>query len=498
MTEKSENVVPEERSAALPQASAPGLPAVVEYIAESIPQAGPGPVGQLWLGTAEFLRPEIARQHLPQALLALLCMISPHVGRPVSLFIAKDPEADPERFLEVTRSIIPHDLQVEFARLARKTLQQQPSLLQGKTVIAYDINALKGGRDLVRSLLSRGMARDVSTLREEGFLLVQEIHVTGPTSVVALIDLPEPDWSRTLPGLRDRLEADTQFLEEELSRRSWRTGPNPEQEIRAQFLAREFQRLQPVPVAIPFLKQITVGLGVTTPQVLQKQEYIRKLIEVITIINRHGFASGEEIWRGYYGMNDLRNARMKPSPASPRLLPGGGIVPPSSGLFTATKVEYHIFHQIAVRLFGWDESRLPRDQERVVNAIKRLNEHFLFRTGLFISRDARDQELIATLEAQTDLRGWATVHGILEVMREDGGSSVSKSTIDRALGELLKRRLVVKKKDPRVSNGFRYRVDSFTEGSRPDLPQPQEIDDPVCQGKPVQIINLLTGEEETI
>ncbi len=85
---------------------------------------------------------------------------------------------------------------------------------------------------------------------------------------------------------------------------------------------------------------------------------------------------------------------------------------------------------------------------------------------------------------------------ILEFVNHDGG--VHFRTVDREIEALLEQRLITGKQDKGDPDGVRYRVRTLDLSPRTILPHPSEIQDPMFNGEPVTVLDIFTGESETI
>jgi hypothetical protein len=92
---------------------------------------------------------------------------------------------------------------------------------------------------------------------------------------------------------------------------------------------------------------------------------------------------------------------------------------------------------------------------------------------------------------------WARREKIYEIVNNDGGQYLSLSTVNNELVELMKMGIVDRSKPPK-SRHFGYYVMTLNVGGAIPLPSPSEIEDPVFKGKPVEVINPLTGQVEKI
>ena len=217
------------------------------------------PVGPLWHDISGILRRQ-GIYHLPQALTTVAAMVSAHVGLPLALFISADQGVNGTQFLTAIESLIHPDLKIEFSRLDQRLLYQKPDLVKGKAIIVYDVNALKGGKNILQNLLERGLSMDHKITKEQGISQVGSVRIEGPTAVVALTPQNVPDWLKAFPSLKISLNVDRDYIKAELARRS-----KPKSDIGLdaaimKVVAVELERLHPVEVDIPFIGQIYASL----------------------------------------------------------------------------------------------------------------------------------------------------------------------------------------------------------------------------------------------
>jgi hypothetical protein len=452
------------------------------------------PIGPLWLDIAKSLQAK-GIHHLRQALMGVAAMTSAHVGMPLSLFISADDGVNAIQFLAAIDNLVFADMKVEFSRLSDKILHSDPTLIKGKAVIVYDVDAIKGGKDILKMLLARGVAMDQLVDKKEGIATVSPVQIQGPTSIVALAPQSEPEWLKGFPAMRITLAADLDYINAELARRS---QPKPETGLEAavaKVVAVELQRLKAMPVDIPFIGQIIESLDRTDPQIIAKLDLIERLLKTITLINQAAYASLDELTFGFYNINPEEVPAFTKNTV-PQAAEQSGQGPPPG--IKATKVEYYIFHKIAAEVFSKSDDQLTPRQIRIFNAVKTINLNFIHGGNLFVKKNASATEIIEILDNQERLRGWAGVEDIVETVNRDGGIRISKSTVDREILILQEQGVIFRKKDPVATNKFRYRLDTLTLGNQVELPNPSKILDPIYNGAPVVVTDLLTGKPETI
>jgi predicted transcriptional regulator len=453
------------------------------------------PIGPLWLDIAACLRAK-GVHHLREALLAVAVMASAHVGLPLALFISAEDGVNGTQFLAAVDGLIPADMKVEFSRLSDKILRSDPTLVKGKVVVLYDVDALKTGRDILKNLLERGTAMDQLIGKKEGIATVSSVQIQGPTSVVALAPQTEPEWLKDFPAMRITLAADQDYIEAQLARRK---QPRPQSGLEsaaatmvARVVAVELQRLKAMPVDIPFIGQIMDSLDNTDPQIISKLDQFERLLKTITLINHAIYASQEEKDLGFYGIQSEEVAAFIKNVGQPATEISVNVTPPG---IAATKVDYYIFHKIAAEVFSKGDDQLTPRQIRIFNAVKTVNLNFIHGGTLFVQNPS-EKQIIKILDAQD--RGWASVEDICEKLTNDGGMRISKATVTREISNLQEKEVIFRKKDPVATNKFRYRLNILTLGSQVELPHPSTILDPIYKGAPVTVTDLLSGKQETI
>ena len=463
-----------------------------------IPGGSPeNPLGPLLVHIAGTLREKGLNYHMRQALLTLLAMASAHLDNPFSLFIASEPGSLGIRFLNAVGNLVPESMKVEFSRLNRKIFHQNCRFLAGKVVLVFDFDAIKSGKEIFRVLLERGLVTDHYLATDGGRRRVERVDIQGPTSIVALVTLPEPDWLTRFPGLRISLDSSPDYVREVLQRNATTLSGNQLMEASAGIISTEMARLSPLPVSIPFRDQIVSSLDVNDPASTDALDIIEKLLNIITILNHATYSTPAERDCAFYGIKPRRTLSTPEAASStvPRL-PSPGPGGEEAGILQATKVEYYIFHRIAAEFLPRRTSQLSSRQQRIANAVWAINERFLRSGTIFFEMEqASPREIIEVLEAQAHLRGWASIDEILETLGADGSEPLSKSTVDRELIELWKhQRIITRRKDIHVPNKYRYVIADFPTISANTLPDPSDIQDPVFQGREVTIWDPISDQ----
>jgi hypothetical protein len=137
----------------------------------------------------------------------------------------------------------------------------------------------------------------------------------------------------------------------------------------------------------------------------------------------------------------------------------------------------------------------PREQ-RVFNAIKTWA--FGDADGILVHFGNSNRERLMTVQANTSR--WSDKDRIEETLSRDGGERLSTTMIHRILKELVKKKLILEMKDPGDRNNKRliYQVATLSIDAGLRLPHPRVIPDPLNPPGTMQVVNRLTGREETI
>jgi len=159
---------------------------------------------------------------------------------------------------------------------------------------------------------------------------------------------------------------------------------------------------------------------------------------------------------------------------------------------TATKVDYFICKLLIDGLLTTGNSYLTERQRRIYEAVQRIN---MAKLSTAILEKDDDIEKLATISRSSSY--WVPREKVFEEVNKDGGQYLSLSTVNNELIELMKMGILDRSKPPK-SRHFGYYVMTLNVGGAISLPSSSDIVDPVYKGKPVEVINPLTGQVEKI
>jgi hypothetical protein len=159
---------------------------------------------------------------------------------------------------------------------------------------------------------------------------------------------------------------------------------------------------------------------------------------------------------------------------------------------TATKIDFYIGKFLLDGLLITGNNYLTERQRRVYEAALRINMEKV-REAMLEKGD--EIEILSTISQSSTY--WARREKLYEIVNKDGGQYLSLSTVNSELIELMKMGIIDRSKPPK-SRHFGYYVMTLNVGGAIPLPSPSDIHDPIYKGKPVEVINPLTGQVEKI
>jgi hypothetical protein len=453
-----------------------------------------GPTGPLMNALFEYLKVKSVSYHVKQALLTIFTFISAFLGETITLVLSEQQGANGLLFLNTIGGIIPEIFKSEFSDLNKNLLMHNPGILKYKTVVANDAGALKRNSSILRNLVECGHVIDQALGKENGTKSINEIRIEGPTSIIVLVGQTEPKWlTEFSSALRLDLNSNPNFILEQLNMRMSQRTDQCKETILKNIIPKELQRLKSVYVDISFKKQIIDCLDASSHKSVIIIDTIIFFLNIITIINDATFETSQDRDNEYCGMdihailNPEKLIEQKKDSDEGRV---EGLV--------ATKVEYYILYVLIEGVFNFNEDLITGILRLIFDAIKTINAGWVFSSTTLSSSTVTEVEFVKALDNQVNGRGWASILEIKEKIEKDTGKKISAASIHRGVKELCERKFITRRKDPVMPNKFLYGVCTLSLDNEFTLPKPGTIIDPIYNGKPVDVINPVTGEKETI
>jgi hypothetical protein len=211
-----------------------------------------------------------------------------------------------------------------------------------------------------------------------------------------------------------------------------------------------------------------------------------------------------EVWADYFG-TDHNTARSILSGISEKCLPlqtEEETPPPSSpaGMpkhLVATKADLFCLEQLLDGVFNCGEQLLTMRQQVVFEAIKKHLINYIKGNTLFDVEKESQEDLLGFINGPIKAESRPDRYQIMKKVNEDGRITITLATLDIELQELQKKD-VIKRYKVDGKNKYSYSITTIQIDAAVSLPDPSTIVDPVYNGKPVCLINPVTGKEVII
>ena len=457
------------------------------FLPKTSPASSDGPWISSLCHIADVLRGQgIPEQLLNVGLLSFIIANSPHLGNPMALELVDDQQSGVVNLLGACLRLIPDANKIELSDVSLATLVRERAQLKDRSIISLNAEPYKKNVDVFNLLLERQMLPWQETLTAKYGLIVQDILVEGPVGCVVVnkdskrpilthpssirVSLnPENPLQRpALPNLQPDLdEKDRENLE-------WHFA----------LVKASIKRLRPAPVTIPFANQILKSLAESKVQhARQKHATFCKLISAITLVNTPPPVFTKELVARAIEFDVHKLASENRS-----VLDSGNNV-------VASKIDYYLFWLLMKDLIQSREDTLTERQSRVFEAIKSYNIGTPTQISTFAPQELDYQILLDISENRSR---WASFQNIFERANQAGGEEINISTTYREIRELLNKELIQSHDDPGSKNKKLYSVTTLSVGQKINLPHPSEIDDPIFNRKPIQVVSPITGVIEAI
>jgi len=456
-----------------------------------LPKTSPASPGGSWISSfchiADVLKGQGISEHfLNVGLLAFTIANSPHLGNPMALELVDDQQSGAVNLLGACLRLIPDVNKIELSDVSLATLVRERAQLKGRAIISLNAEAYKKNADVFNLLLERQMLPWQETLTAKYGLIVQDILVEGPVGCVVVNKdskrpiLTHPSFIRVSLNPENPLQGPAQpTLQPD-------TNEKDREKIEWQFalVKASIKRLKSALVTIPFTDQILKSLAESRVQhARQKHNTFCKLISAITLINTPPPVFTKELVARAIEFD----VHKLPSENRSVLDSGNNVV--------ASKIDYYLFWLIMKDLIQSREDTLTERQARVFEAVKSYNTGTSTQISTFTPQELDYQILLDISENRSR---WASFENIFERVNQDGGEEINISTTYREIRELLNKELIQSHDDPSSKNKKLYSVTTLSVGQKITLPLPSEIEDPIFNKTPIQVINPITAKVEAI
>jgi len=448
-----------------------------------------GPFVSPIVGTVRMLRAlGISDGDMKEAVMISLALNSARLGFPIAaILLSKEPSAA-VKVLHRCMQVTPVTSYIEFQKMTQEDLFLGSPQIRERTVTSSDENGFKKVRQDVDLLLSRGNSTTQELIRSRFGVGLQSRRVELPLSIVGVA----PDRAGSVLQHPSLLWVSVRGEQEKSLTQPPRLGNgdgNPLQDVEVARLQKTYERLCWHPVDVPFAEQVMGALKDVKSFPVCQVENIFKVLSMATIINNPPSVQWDEIMSLMYGVG-------KEKVGSWLAAKKDTVIPPvktgESSPLVATKVDYFFAWLLLDKVLPIGEFILTPRQNRILDVLKRLNLAGISNAHIN-SKSA--VEVLSAIANNTS--AWMTREKVFETLNKEGGEYVSLSTVNNELQYLLKVGIVDRKK-PSKSNQYRYYVLTLDAGQYLALPHPSEILDPIYQGKPVEVVNPLTGAVEKI
>jgi hypothetical protein len=448
-----------------------------------------GPFVSPIVGMARMLKAlGVNPDDLKASMIVSMALNSARLGYSIpTILLSKEPSAAVKvlhRCMQVTPSVS----FIEFQKMTQEDLFLGSPQIRERTVTSSDENGFKKVRQDVDLLLSRGNSTTQELIRSKFGVGLQSRRVEIPLSLVGVA----PDRASSVLQHPSLLWVSVRGEQEKAVAQAPRTGngdSNPLLDVEVARLQKTFERLCWHPVDVPFAEQIMGALKDVKSLPVCQVENIFKVLCMSAIINNPPPVQWDEIVSLMYGVGREKVGSWlaaKKDIAIPVVQIGG------SPTLVATKVDYFFAWLLLDKILPVGEFILTPRQNHVLDVLKRLNMAGISNAHI---NNKSVVEILSTIANSTN--AWMTREKVFEILNKDGGEYVSLSTVNNELQYLLKVGIVDRKKPPK-QNQYRYYILTLDAGQYLTLPHPSEINDPIYQGKPVEVVNPLTGAVEKI
>jgi hypothetical protein len=413
-------------------------------------------------------------------LLITLAMNSARLGHPLSVVLEKGYDPWTGDLLNACKRIIPQDAICEVHGLKSEQLYKDQMFFRNKTLVCTDTKLLKKAIPDIRNLVVFGETTRQDELKGKFGTRTETVTAAYPLALVgmensnelSLINHPSiirvPGFPHGLSGIPG-FEGDGNVIE-------------------TKTIAKMFERMSSANVMVPFLDEVlTTILDQRVESVREKFGVIKKLINLCAILGNAPVFTRAEAIGNYIGV-DMKDFKHLLASAGT----GGNLLPGNVERIQAGKEDYYLATLLLANLIGIGSECFSFSEMQLFKIIKEIN---LIKASVSCEANSNLLKKITGFPRIPDR--WAYMHEIMERLNSGSGSFVSEPGIRKYLTKLKKKEVIASKRNG-SDKGDGYYILVPEINSYLKLPSPSEIDHPDFHDEPMEILNPITKEVETI
>jgi len=441
----------------------------------------------LLCGVAGLLHKKgVSPENLKSALLIFAAINSPRLGYPLSLQLMPEDPLLAISLLDHCVGLAPVDSTIEFQKLKPEHLFINPGgIFQNRCIVCPESNGFSKVYADIKLMLTRGHSIRQEIVNRKYDIGLAEYKAQWPISFIG-VDGGKKSRDFYHPAiLKVPVKANPGLMQQNLPAVIDAQNGAMVPVLRNRIA---FERLRHRLVEIPFASQLFESLiSIGDDHIDIKMTILCKMISICSIFNQPDPVTNEEIG-AYIYKTDLETVRrwLNKDSDSKEGINGNG------DRLTATKVDYYLAKLLLDGLFATDNIYLTERQQRVYEAVKRINMGKL--TPAFLEKED-DISIVSNISKNSG--NWAGREKVFEEVNKDGGKALSLSIVNNELVDLMDLGLLDRSK-PAKSRHFGYYVMTLDLGKAITLPNPSDINDPLYKNAPVEVINPITGQADKI
>jgi hypothetical protein len=421
-----------------------------------------------------FLKNNVASENILTACITFLTMNSVSWGYPMAIILKADNRMVVEHLLTVCQEITHEELLIEFQELTSEQLFVNKDDFKNKTIICWNPKNYKNVIKDIQNLISIGYSWVQKVCNSKFGGGFNKFFIKGPNAFIG-VEIGDEKFDMNDPSIL-RLALSTNESQRALTTPGYGKFQSNEKsrDFEKSRIKRLFERLSYKVVDIPYGNHVSSHfMKQQVEDVVLKCIPVQNLLSLLSITNNPPPITEEE-GRGYiYGQ-------------SPKIF-----IPMTSGqAITATKVEYYLMKLLYEDIIPLKNEYYFPVQIIVFEAVKRINMGKL--SGSTIDKK-NEIHVLMTLHKSSNY--WAKIGDIFGRVGER--KRISIPDIEKELNKLWKLKIITQKKIPQTSD-YGYYINYTSIGKHISFLGPSEINDPIFNMIPVQVVNPFTGKIETI
>ena len=427
-------------------------------------------------------------------------MNSAYLGNPISLMI-RDDKGNQADIINIIMKMVPQSRYQVISNVSPELIFHREQPLKGCCLVVDDHRSFNKMSCHLDPLLGRGSAVMKNSYRTKYGSGIEELKAEGPVSSIVVVKNSK-DCALTHPYI---LWVHPQSTLTHNTALTSRVLDHPSEDIFSVDVAvfrKNMELLKPGLVHVPFAEALAASFNEKDiANGANLFRVIHRMIINTTLINNIAAPSRIDAMANFYGVSEVAMTSWVSAKSyddhAYRLIESGCPTTKSSAseskMLVATKYDYYLLWALLDGIIGAAGNTLTQRQIRVFESIRKINVERV--TGNTFSETETNTDMLISIGRNHD--SWSRRDVILKVVNGDGEAELSLADLEMDLKQLVEGGYIEDYR-PEGKRERHYYIMTLHTGDSLKLPLPSTLCDPIYHGKPVDVVNPLTGAVEKI